>query len=292
MIISLGMLAGIAMADVLPPTPPETQGISTSTVVSSLGYLSHMSSLRWDLSSEVLGANVGIVDPTTEPPEWGVFPEPPLNADGEAQMHCTYSERTDANNGIIGYTRSTEIDTLPNPGAAFNVENDRIFTFRGYEMGRIVSSEDMMMDTVGTPFNAEYSMICPFGVPESDNCIPAFCNRIESGSLIDMSVVSASSSADMRNVNLPGAPRHWPPFPSADDPALFDYGVRVSGLSEDTPSLGLVSAYAEMHGTEGGTECPGDYIAAQEFSFEELRRVDGDVSLFSYLIEYESGVRR
>jgi hypothetical protein len=148
-----------------------------------------------------------------------------------------------------------------------------------------------MMNTVGTPVDAFSSTICPF-VSQTSRCYPAFCNRVQTGSTIDMSTVSAGSSARLRNVNEPGEPGFWPPMPSADDPSRLQYGIRVSGLSDEQPSVGFISAYLDIQKNEGGALCPGIPVLAQYIEIEEHRMVNGDVSLFSYLVEYESGIIR
>jgi hypothetical protein len=282
----------VVTATLLPPSPQETQGISTSTVVSSEGFLSHTSSMQWALSNEAVGLNVGIVDPTTDPPEWGIFPEPPLNIErGEVQMYCVYSEETDASNGAIEYTRSTDIDTSPSERGVSNVENDRLINFVGDTGGRIVSTEDLVLDTVGTPINVEYGTLCPF-VDLSRNCAPAFCNLAETGSLIDMSMISASSASSLRTVNPPGESGHTPTLPSVGYPALADYSIRITELTDGVPSEGLVSTYMDSILLEGSGGCSGRPIVAQRISMEEYRSVEGDVSLFEYVVGYESGLVR
>ncbi|KQC05843.1 MAG: hypothetical protein APR55_05540 [Methanolinea sp. SDB] len=241
--------------------------------------------------------NTGIIDPIPDPPEWGVFPEPPLNLErGEVQMYATYSEETNTHSGVIEYTRSTDIDTAPTVRGGSNVENYRLINFIGYDGGRIVSTEDLVLDTVATPINAEYGKLCPF-MDVSRDCIPAFCNLVETGSIIDMSRVSASSAGSIRNVNPPGEPGHTPTLPSVGDPALLDYTVRVTELTSGVPSMGLVSTYTNIISLEGSGICPGpdiegNYMLGQRLSFEEYRSVHGEVSLFEYVVGYESGLLR
>ena len=282
-IISILLIAP-TLADILPPSPPETQGITTSTVASVTGDLSHQADLRWDLSSEVLGANVVpqfLEDPIIEP-------EPPLWEFNEVQMYMTYSEDTQALNGLMEYRKESSVDTRVNPGAGFNVENERLIAFIGLDAGRLISQENLMMSTVGTTVDIPGSTLCPFA-PDDIMCWPNFCNRIETGSTIDMSIVSAGSSAQLRNVNNPGAPGQWPPMPSVDDPARLRYNIRVTEI-DDIPSEGFVSAYLDIHNLEGETLC-WDKLG-QQFDLEEHRMVNGDVSMFEYLVRYESGIVR
>jgi len=272
-----------SIAVILPPNTVETQGIATSTVASVIGDFSHHSDLRWDLSSEVLGANI---EDSPEGPI--VLPEPPLFFRNEVQMYTTYSEDTEARDGLMEYRKETSVDTHATAGAGFNVENERLFAFTGTDTGRVLSTENLMMFNVGTTVDTLGSTICPFAADIYD-CYPYFCNQVETGSTIDMSIVSAGSSAQLRNVNDPGEPGHWPPMPTVDDPARMHYGIRVTE-NDGVPSSGFVSAYLDIHNLEGETDF-FDQLG-QQFDLEENRMVSGDVSTFSYLVQYESGIVR
>jgi len=293
-LILLTLISGILFvcpvgATVLPPNSAETQGILVFTDVLSSGFFSHVTSLRWDLSSEALGVNV-YYDPWTE--ETVIDPEPPLNEAWEVQMRCSYLEDTDANNGVIDYTRNTDIDTAATVRGGSNVENKRLVAFEGYDGGRFVSTEDTVMDTVGTCIPRYESTLCPLDNPYEELIdIPPFCNFVQTGSLIDMSTLSASTTSTLRNVNPPGEPGFDPPMPSADNPAVHHYDILVTGRESGEPAMGIVSSYSRIHSLEGGEECPG-FGPAQEINFEEYREVNGNVSHFSYLVEYESGIIR
>lgn len=273
----------------LPPEAPETQGIGVSTNLIATGMMSQQAELQWGISSEVLGANIVY---RGNPPEPVLEPEPPLNPGGEVQSHVVYSENTQAVLGSIDYRKESSLDTSVQLGPNPNVENVRQITFVADGIGRLYSTEDMSMFNVGNAIRSDdgAAAICPF-LSSIHECIPMFCNRFEAGSEIDMSVVSASTSAAIRNINPAGDPGYWTPVPVIDDPARADYRIRVSEL-ETTPSIGLVSAYSKLHSTEGGSTCPGAPIAAQEITFTEERTAIGDVSLFQYLVSYESGVIR
>jgi hypothetical protein len=70
------------------------------------------------------------------------------------------------------------------------------------------------------------------------------------------------------------------------------YNVRVDEISTGQPSIGFVSAYFDSHIQEGGKVCPGILYPFQEILVKEFRSVDGNVSRFSYDVEYDSGVKR
>jgi len=285
------LILSIAMpvyGDVLPPEPAETQGIGVSTNIIATGMLSQRVELQWGISSEILGAN--LVYRGEDIPVPVIEPEPPLNPGGEVQSHVVYSENTQAVLGSIDYRKESSLETSAQLGPNPNVENVRQITFVADDVGRLYSTEDMSMFNVGNSIRSDGGAICPF-LPGIHSCIPMFCNRFEAGSVIDMSVVSASTSAGIRNINPAGDPGYWTPVPVIDDPARADYRIRVAAL-EQSPSIGLVSAYTQIHTAEGGSACPGAAVLAQQFTFDEERTAIGDVSLFQYLVSYESGVVR
>ncbi len=283
----------MACADVLPPSGDETQGITVSTDVAVAGDFKHESSLQWRVSSEFLGVNVYLGG--DEIPEPVIEPEPPLNMIREVQSECTYSEDTIAENGVVLYSKSSALET----GAVFspndNVRNDRQFYFSGFDDGRIVSTENMMMNNYGTAIRSDALFICPFarGVTE---CVPSFCNRMEAGSVIDTSIISAASSSEIRNINPPSGITTDPPMPVAEFPAEASYRISIRGIDSSTPTEGLVSVYTDMVIREGRDVPPrleaGCPYLFEEIKFEESRSFYGEIDLFTYEVDYESGVVR
>lgn len=283
------LVPAVVSGTVLPFTEPETQGISVSTNVIAAGSITQDSELQWRLSSELLDSN--LVFKGEDVPEPVIEPEPPLNADGEVQAHIAYSEKTQANLGIIAYRKTSTVETEAAAGAGYNVMNDRLINFEGFDAGRIYSSENLMMHNVGNSIRTSSATICPFA-EGTLNCIPMFCNRIEAGSILDMSTVSVSTSAATRNVNIPGSMANWPPIPSADQPARLMYGIRVTGTGQGVPAVGSVSTSLDILKNEGGAFCPNRPVINQQIRFEESRNVLGDITLFDYLVTYESGLVR
>jgi len=280
------LLLSPAHATILPQPGPETQEISTSTVAMAAGNFLNRAELSWAASSELLGVNA-----YDTPFGLEFEPEPPLHSEGEVQMSMTYRESTVARSGVIAYTKASSVDTQAQSAAGYNVENLRLITFDGLGSGRIYSEEDLALVTVGNTINAYFSTMCPFGSECACPCYPPFCNDIMTGSTFDMSRVSAGTNAQLRTMNKPGAPGFWPPNPSVDDPARVDYRIRISEFAPAQPSVGTASAYLDITSLEGGRACLGTGLFSQ-VAIEEYRRVDGDISQFSYIVDYESGVKR
>ncbi len=309
MIIASMLLFTSAAATILPPPDLETQGILLTTDVSALGIFSNNADLSWRHSSEVLDANLNLVDIVWDPetglpvvdPEtgelieiWELQPEPPLKYDSasfEVQMATVYSEDTSAQYGEIAYSKNSMVDTKALPASMFNVENDRIITYTGVNGNRILSEEDVMLSGASTPgvpsALSTTCLLCP-----TSGCYPAFCTVVDTGSTIDMSVVSASTSAEVRNLNKlgGGGNERWPPVPTVDGLALLNYNIRVGDMSSTQPSVGYVSTYLNSETKEGGSACAGLPGLIQDISVKERKSVDGYVSLFLNDVKYESGV--
>lgn len=296
-----------AAATILPQPGIETQGITLTTDVSALGVFSNDADLSWRHSSEVLDANLKlIVVPDRETGElieiWVVEPEPPLSYDTisfEVQMNTVYAEDTRAQYGQIAYSKNSKVDTKALPASMFNVENDRIITYTGVNSNRILSEENVMLSGAGTPgVPTALSTTCP--LCHTTDCYPGFCSSMDTGSKIDMSVVSVSTSAEVRNLNHPGGGgvEHWPPVPSVEGLARVNYNIRVAEISSTQPSIGYVSTYLNLEQLEGinleqlegGTALVNVPRAIQDMHMKERKSVDGYISLFSNSVEYESGI--
>ena len=287
LILFLG-ISGLACAKVMPQQPDEVQDLRIETSVISSGVFKQDSTLDWALSSEFLGVNGVIIEP-------GVIefqPEPPLNPAGEVQMYCTYDEDTTATNGNISFDKVGIVDTRAKVGRDWNVENERQITFTGHDAGSVLSTEDLFLTGVGTSIPLGFSKLCPFecGCAEGCDCIPMFCNTIGAGSAIDLDAFSLASSANLRNINKPGDPGFYPPIPSSDEPARLFFQTEVNGYSPDLPADGMISTYLNEHGKEGGTLFPGLPLVSEEVSIHESREIIGKTALFSYTVDYVSGI--
>ena len=319
-------------ADVLTPNTPETQGFSIQTQMDLFGTATHSDELSWRMSSEVLDANeeIGLNQARTNAeghgnwdlvdgeyvsnPGSGEFdsfpfpdlppgtpftliePEPPLNPAGEVQMSDAYSENTIADQGLITYTKSMGIETGYQPLNLDNIEASRIFTFQGSSIGRAISEEETTLDTAGTatilqgfdPYN------CPF-TQAVGNCSPPFCNIVQSGSSLDITSGSLASELGARTVGeyAYGPDEKWPPLPRVDTaPVALDYHVRLTGIDQDIPAEGSISAFIKVHAQDGGVGCPVRTGKAQDLLYSEESTATGSITLFDKLMQYESGLKR
>jgi hypothetical protein len=118
-----------------------------------------------------------------------------------------------------------------------------------------------------------------------------FCNTIGVGSAIDLDTFSLVSSANLRNVNRQGDPKFgFPPIPTSDEPARLYFQTEVTGYGSDPPANGMISTHLDEQSKEGGTEFPGLANLHQDITVHEYREIIGKTSLFSYIVNYESGI--
>ncbi len=248
-------LTGVAMADPGVNAVPETQGIVTSTVVQAVGTVTETDSIVWNLGFPALATK-------------------PL-AEGGTSYIMSYSEGTIADQGLVSYAKTQSLDTANKVAGTFNFDTSKVVEFVGLDTGRMISAENMVLDGAGDAQATQTKYICPFATATS-NVIPPFCNIIEVGSDVDVTLASLTTAADERHVMASG------------DPAVeVDYAIKMTGFG-DIPAMGSADAYINAHIQEART----DGAKAEDVSYSEMSTAAGDISLFQKAISYQSGLRR
>ena len=184
---------------------------------------------------------------------------PPL-APGEQVGMAEYSESTMAINGETNYAKNTQINT---GGIGENVQTDRIITFDAADGGRMVSSEEAIVMTVGSEATSDTGC-CPWG-STANATTPAALEYVQAGSKMDVSEVSAASSSDIKVIsNVPGTP------------VTLDYSIDAHGINQtpgtmDSPAIGSATAYVAgviMQGNNGSTQ-------STDMQYHDVTSVDG-----------------
>jgi hypothetical protein len=264
-IFALILLTGAACADrgIIPV--PETQGIVTSTSVNLVGNFASATELQWRITDDSKG--LPGIPPLTHP---GVIYE------------STYTEDTQTHGtGLMLYDKETDVETSGQISGQWNIEATKQIAFIGIDAASVVSSDTIMVDGAARDRLVHQVLICPFAVREIDD-IPAFCNRAEAGSTIDMTVANVRTSTTDRFV-----------MPSGDHPVELNHDVRVTELVTDVPSQGMASAYLDVliqEGRDGGSYDP--LLLMERIEFSEETTADGAITLFEKLLHYESGMVR
>jgi hypothetical protein len=264
--IALVLLTGYAMADSGMDPVPETQGIVTSTSVNVIGNFASATELQWRITNDANGLP-------------GV---PPLGEES-AIYESTYTEDTQTHGvGLMLYDKEMDVETSGQISGQWNIEATKQIAFIGIDGAYVVSSDNIMVDGAADDVHGtELKVICPFATGVSPN-FPAFCNRAQAGSTIDMTVANVRTTTTDRFV-----------MPSSDHPVELNHDLRVTELLTDVPSVGFASAYMEVLIQEAGAGgYPEDETLMERIEFFEETSVDGAITLFDKLMHYESGMVR
>jgi hypothetical protein len=204
----------------------------------------------------------------------GITVQTSAHVDGIFQSHTdfalqqgtstiAYSENTVAINGVTDYSKNTNINTGNVVNAQDNLQTDRIITFDGGDGGRMVSDENVLVQTVGTE-EVSAAGCCPWG-STTDATLPAECETVQAGSKMDVTEVSASSSSGVRAI--------------ADAPGTtvsLDYSIDAHGINQTPGSLenaaiGSATAYIDgniMQGINGTSQ-------STNMEYHDVTSVDG-----------------
>ncbi len=267
LVIALAMLSvGFAMADPGMKPVPETQGISTSTSITGTGNLESSTELQWTITNlEPLGD------------------VPPLDAteSGSTYYANAYMEKTmNHASGDVGYNKELDVETAAVGTGLTNVQTTKIITFESAS-SRLTSEESIFIDGAGIAYaEPDTPIMCPFSAPEEGFTNPAFCNRAEAGSYIDMTVANVRTSADTRFI-----------MPVADDKVELNYDIVVTDL-EEVPSLGQADAYMEVVIREGRKTAKYPTGMFEEIKYTDSTSVFGAILFFEKDMHYESSPTR
>ncbi|MBP1929336.1 hypothetical protein J2741_001883 [Methanolinea mesophila] len=259
MVIALAMLVaftGMAMADTGVNQVPETQGIVTATNIEALGTVTETDTIVWSLA---------YLDLTV----------PPLG-DDEIYYVMSYTEDTIADQGLVSYVKGQSLDTANMVAGTYNFETGKVVEFIGLDTGRMLSSENMVLDGAAEGKDVATGFICPFAVGVTEE-MPPFCNIIEVGSDVDVTLASLTTAADERHV-----------MKSSDPAVEVDYAIKMTGFG-DVPAMGSADAYINAHIQEARTD---DGAKAEDLTYSEMSTAAGDITLFQKVIAYQSGLRR
>jgi len=195
--------------------------------------------------------------------------------------------------GNINYQKTMSISTANKIVGEDNIAADTQVTFIGVDGGRMIISEDILLDGTGAQTVAANQVCCPFA-GTTDPFFPPFSNIVVSGSSADISTGSISTSAGVRFISA-----------SADIPVAESYQVNVQGVTGpggNTGASGTVSAFMKAHLQEAIEQRvpqrypPTDIIGfnpvkVEELSYSETSTASGLVHSFTKDMQYQSGIR-
>jgi len=266
-IVIVLLVPGSALADIAIDPVPETQGITTSTSANFVGNFASATELQWRFTNVQGGLLGGI----------------PLD-EYEKLYESTYTEDTQSHGvGLMLYDKEMDVETSGQITGQWNIEATKQLAFVGIDAASVVSADTIMVDGAAADGATDRVVICPFA-EDVAHYTPAYCNRAEAGSTLDMAVANVRTMTTSRFV-----------MPSADHPVELNHDIRVTELVSDAPSVGMASAYMEVLVQEarvvslGGA---GVRTLMERIEFSEESSADGAITLFDKLMHYESGMVR
>ncbi len=273
----------MALADTGVPQVPETQGFVTSTIMSAIGTVTETDSI---VSQIISSGHSGLPVPL------------PLYFDSHSVYTSSYTENTIADQGLVTYTKGITTDTA---GMAaenqYNVVTDKVVEFVGSETGRMVSDESTLLDGAGTTFHDYEIMLCPFfsGITDYN---PPFCNIVEEGSSVDLTIGSLTTGSSERHI-LPyggtildeGRDIGWD-YPVSDAGVELNYNIKLSGFG-DIPAAGSAEASMNAHIQEARPSLPTPFtsiVKAEDLVYSESTTAAGEITLFQKAMNYKSQI--
>jgi hypothetical protein len=271
----------MVVADPGIPKVNEVQGLRTSTTVIAAGIFNSESSVDWTLSE--------VIPITAIPGEEWSESLPNLNAFahnyGATIYQTVYTEDTQNSEvGYISYDKDLDMQTGNKVSGQYNVKAVKQITYLGVDASSVVSNDYLMLDGAGWPGYAGEHLICPLaGMGE----YPAFCNKVETGSAMNLKVANLNTQMGDRFV-----------MKAADSGIEIYNNVGVSSYALDLPSKGSVSAYMKGSIREGGRMKDSlltsfdPYFALdalyETMTFADSTSVSGDISTFTKSMSYSS----
>jgi hypothetical protein len=263
LVIALGLLVvGLAMAEPGINQVNEVQGLSISTTVIAAG--------NFNAASSVQVTSTGGDNTLTS--------IPPLSSG--VYYTSLYTEDTQNSDvGYISYDKDLDVTTANRISGQYNVQAVKQITFVGVDASSIITNDYMLLDGAGTNYGTiADTLICPFGSPQQG---PAFCNRIETGSSMNLKVANLNTQMGDRFI-----------MKSADPGIAVYNNVGVGAYTSDLPSQGSVSAYIKGSIKEGGRDAgdPTDEPdqLAETVVFSDSTSISGVISTFAKSMSYTS----
>jgi hypothetical protein len=259
-VVALALFAvGMAMAEPGVPQVNEVQGLSVSTTVIAAGNFNAASSVQVTSA----GGDSSISD------------VPPLESGTYYQS--VYTEDTQNSGvGYISYDKDLDVSTANKVSGQYNVQAVKQITYLGVDASSVLTNDYMMVDGAGTDYGTLGSqLICPFGSDTTN--APSFCNRVETGSNMNLAVANLNTQMGDRFI-----------MKSADPGVTIYNNVGVGSYAADLPSQGSVSAYIKGSIKEGGRDSESAGNLTETVVFSDSTGVSGSISTFAKSMSYTS----
>jgi hypothetical protein len=269
-IIALSVLIiGMAAAEPGIPKVNEVQGLTTSTTVIAAGNFNGASSVDITISK---------LNPITN--------MPPVGDPNGLLYQSIYTEDTQNSEvGFISYDKDLDVSTANKVSGQYNILAVKQITYLGVDASSIVTNDFLMEDGAGELYgNIDDLVICPFA---GNIKAPSFCNRVETGSNMNLKVANLNTQMGDRFI-----------MKAADPGVTVFNNVGVSSYAADLPSKGSVSAFIRGSIKEGGRDGLPPEVDVEAFEdqtdlyetvvFSDSTGVSGDITTFAKSMSYSS----
>jgi len=261
-LLLVALLISPAIGDRLPPGMPENQLLSVETTLNIIGFLDESTRTAWIVSKE---------DP---------LENNPLNA-SEVLSLVIYRDTQVANGGSIAETKNYEFDSRSRGRRTYNIEQEKVLTYRDRDGSLLTGSERLLLDNAGNYSASDRTVACVFAEPIR-NLVPAFCNVVEAKSdLVNINHARISTTGRIRSAG------------GFSTPAGMSYRIAVTPDSTTGNAKGTVwtsFAGSIMEARDTNTSIDYNRTAATN-SWKDQTRVSGGIQNLQKTFGYASGVR-
>jgi hypothetical protein len=196
--------SGVASAGSPACTTPETQSISSVTMIKCVGMVTHQVNTKWESS------NVDLLN------------SPPLQS-GEVYGAVTYNEDLKALDGETVFVKDFGIDT----GDAPNLNVMTSIGYKAGEIGALSYDERVGMTIIANPTATGGVILCPFA-SAAQKVLPASCEEVSAGSSMVVTDVLATTRTQVG---------------ITESPVSLDYWITATGSGgAGTPAHGSIAA--------------------------------------------------
>jgi hypothetical protein len=175
-----------------------------------------------------------------------------------------------------------DVQTGNKVSGQYNVKAVKQITYLGVDASSVVTNDYLMLDGAGLCGDAADRLICPFA---ADIAYPAFCNKVETGSAMNLKVANLNTQMGDRFV-----------MKAADSGVEVFNNVAVGSYAADLPSKGSVSAFIKGSIKEGGRMSDPSQSGGrgargnlyETITFSDSTAISGDISTFAKAMSYNS----
>jgi hypothetical protein len=214
--VALVALTGVAMAAVLPNATPETQGISTSTVVQCSGIVLSSENYASELSNQQLNGA-------------------PLAA-AEVYGQSTYSGSLMAVKGVTTFVKTVDLNDKNQVLGGTNVKTNQVLDFAGYNGGQAVGDESATIFNAGQATSGKEQFLCPF-TSAATTTVPPFNEAVIMTSHFDVTDIQENSQVGILGVAATG-----------DVPSTINYNIGATGTGSIGTTMGVFAQDARGTG--------------------------------------------